>query len=208
MDEVFKNEDQDKRERIIKSSLEEFGKNGFAKASTNKIVKNAKVSKGILFHYFKNKQSLFDSLAEYAMAYINDSIKNGINWDESDFFERVKNIVILKASITNRYPFIYEFLQVAFEGKSYDEIRNIADRKSSELSQKVYKSNIDFSLFKESLDMTVTMNIIKWTFENMGRQLWSKAIENDLALDMDLISRESDKYIEALRNAFYKETKN
>ena len=52
MDEILKKMDQDKRERIINSSLEEFSKNKFEKASTNTIVKNANISKGLLFRVF------------------------------------------------------------------------------------------------------------------------------------------------------------
>lgn len=59
--EIFKNIDEEKRGRIINSALEEFSKNSFDKASTNIIVKNAGISKGSLFHYFKNKQELYEN---------------------------------------------------------------------------------------------------------------------------------------------------
>ena len=39
MNEILKNMDAEKRDRIINAALEEFAKNGFDKASTNNIVK-------------------------------------------------------------------------------------------------------------------------------------------------------------------------
>ncbi len=205
MDEIFKNVDEDKRARIINCSFEEFGKNGFKKASTNNIVKNAKVSKGILFHYFGNKQGLYEKLTEYALNLINDSLEDGINWDESDFFLRAKRAVIIKASLTNRYPYIYEFLMVVFQGMKMEEIQLKAMSYSAELVNKTYTHNIDFTLFKADLDMTVTMNIIKWTFEKMSADAWEKSLVEGTPLDIERMGKDADIYIDALRKAFYKE---
>ena len=60
MEKIFKNIDIEKRDRIINSALEEFSKNRFEKASTNNIVKNANISKGLLFHYFANKKFIMN----------------------------------------------------------------------------------------------------------------------------------------------------
>jgi len=204
MDEIFKNVEAEKRERIINSALEEFSKNGFEKASTNEIVKNANISKGSLFHYFGNKQQLFDKLIEFVVELINDSISNTINWEESDFFLRVKEVVLIKASMTNRYPYIYDFFTVIFEGKSIKEMKTIAGKQTGELSQKIYTHNIDFSLFKDGIDLTITMNIIQWTFEKFSEEAWEKSKNQGVTLDMKGISEESDAYINALRKAFYK----
>lgn len=204
LDEIFKNIDEDKRKRIINSAFEEFSKNGFKKASTNEIVKNAKVSKGILFHYFGNKQGLYDKLIEYALDLIIDSLEEGINWEESDFFLRAKRAVIIKASMTNRFPYIYEFLMKVFEGMKIEEVQLKTMSHSAELMNKTYTHNIDFTLFKDNLDMTVTMNIIKWTFEKMGADAWGKSLNQGTPLDVELLNGQSDTYIKALRRAFYK----
>lgn len=205
MDEIFKNVDEEKRERIINCSFEEFAKNGFKKASTNNIVKNAKVSKGILFHYFGNKQGLYDKLIEYALNIINASLEDGINWDESDFFLRVKRVVIIKASMTNRYPYIYEFLMVVFQGMKLEEIQLKAMSYSAELVNKTYTHNIDLTLFKADLDMTVTMNIIRWTFEKMSVDAWNKSLVEGTPLEIERMNTDTDTYINALRKAFYKD---
>jgi len=204
MNEIFKNVDEDKRERIINSSLEEFSRNGFNKASTNVIVKNAKISKGLLFHYFGNKLELYNKLIEFVIELMNESISNNINWDEKDFFLRIKEIVIIKTSMTNKYPYIYEFLKVVFEGKSVEEIQEVAGKHSADLTQKVYTYNIDFSLFRDEIDMEIAMNIIRWTFEKFGVEVWEKGKSEEALIDMRVVSEETDKYINTLRKAFYK----
>ena len=53
MHRLFEGLSEEKQARIINGALEEFTKNGFEKASTNVIVKNAGISKGALFKYFQ-----------------------------------------------------------------------------------------------------------------------------------------------------------
>jgi len=65
----------DKVKRIVNASFEVFVKNDFEKASTNSIVKLAGVSRGLLYHYFKDKQDLFDFILEFS---IEESMKTGI----------------------------------------------------------------------------------------------------------------------------------
>jgi AcrR family transcriptional regulator len=140
MDEIFKNIEVEKRKRIINSALEEFSKNGYKKASTNSIVKNAKISKGLLFHYFGNKQVLYDKLSEFAIQIITESISTKVDWDITDYFERIKQVVIIKIEVTNEYPYIYDFLKEIYKGKSIKEIKKITKEEYFNEFSKYYKN--------------------------------------------------------------------
>ena len=50
---------KEKQDRMINAALKVFAMNGYQKASTDDIVKEAGISKGLLFHYFapQNKSS-------------------------------------------------------------------------------------------------------------------------------------------------------
>ncbi|MDD3656837.1 MAG: TetR/AcrR family transcriptional regulator, partial [Atribacterota bacterium] len=52
----FHSLESEKQERIINAALKEFARNGYGKASTNEIIKQAGISKGSLFNYFNNKK--------------------------------------------------------------------------------------------------------------------------------------------------------
>ena len=52
------------RERILDAALEEFGEKGYEAASTNCVCRQADISKGLLFHYYKTKQQLFAEVLE------------------------------------------------------------------------------------------------------------------------------------------------
>jgi len=49
----------DNREKILQFALNEFLQNGFEKASINQICQRSQISKGGLYHHFKNKDELF-----------------------------------------------------------------------------------------------------------------------------------------------------
>lgn len=52
----FLNLNPEKQDRILNAALKEFAQKGYQNASTNEIVKEAGISKGLLFHYFNNKR--------------------------------------------------------------------------------------------------------------------------------------------------------
>lgn len=47
------------KEKILQSALEEFSVNSYEKASMNRICSNGHISKGIIYHYFKDKDDLY-----------------------------------------------------------------------------------------------------------------------------------------------------
>lgn len=50
---------EDKQLEILKIATREFAVNGYYKAKTDTIAEEAKVSKGLVFHYFKSKKNLY-----------------------------------------------------------------------------------------------------------------------------------------------------
>lgn len=64
--------DPEKVTRILKTATEIFGQQGFIKSKTDQIANQAQVSKGLLFHYFGNKQALYLDAFKYAYHRIYD----------------------------------------------------------------------------------------------------------------------------------------
>ena len=82
------------KEKIIKAAIEEFAENGYKAASTNSICKKAKVSKGLIYYYFKSKEEIYlnalkfaiDRFKENVTIEIDDKNKNGIDYI-SEYFD-------------------------------------------------------------------------------------------------------------------------
>ncbi|MGB8453694.1 MAG: TetR/AcrR family transcriptional regulator [Anaerocolumna sp.] len=111
----FENIPMEKRQRIIEAAIEEFGTYGYELASTNRIVKTLKVSKGSLFKYFPTKLELYEYLVsfatEYLTRYINEHIElvKDKDWKKQilKFCETEFDILILEPKL---YKFFYKVM--------------------------------------------------------------------------------------------------
>jgi len=204
MDGILKNMDPEKRDRIINAALEEFGKHEFEKASTNTIVKNAGISKGLLFHYFENKKSLLEYLESYVIKTVISTLKEELDWEESDFFNRLKQVALIKGRLTLRYPFMFEFFTNIIEKMDYDALLKYREDFAPGLMEKIYTHNIDYSKFKPEMDMEKTMKIINWVIEKYSLDLLDKLSRTKEPWDYATVNVEFEQYMDILREAFYR----
>ena len=56
---------EEKQLRIVNAGFKAFAENPYKKANTADIAAAAGISKGLLFHYFSNKQTLYEYLFRY-----------------------------------------------------------------------------------------------------------------------------------------------
>lgn len=204
MEDIFMNIDAEKRDRIINSALEEFTNNSYDKASTNNIVKNAGISKGLLYHYFKSKKSLYEYLQVFAIETIINAILEEIDWEQSDLFLRIKQIVLIKLKVCVRYPKLVAFFKMMLEQKTVDEIRALSESYAPELLNQIYHRNIDFTLFKDDVDIEKAIKIVQWTMEKLGEE-WITSLDSlNGDVDYEGLTEEIDGYLKLLKEAFYK----
>jgi len=204
MEELLKNMDSEKRERLINACIEEFGENGYNKASTNSIVKKAGISKGLLFHYFENKESLFKYVEEYVMHMVIETIQEQVDWNETDFFNRLIQVAVIKSRLTFRFPKIFDFFTSILSNMSYDDLAAYREELAPGLLEKVYIHNIDYSKFKPGLDMEKTMKIINWVIEKYSLELLDDMIKNKESFEYSSVINDFQGYMDILKKAFYK----
>lgn len=72
-----------KKEKIFEVSAKVFGEKGYDGASLDEIAARAKVAKGTIFYYFKNKEELFLSLIERGLGILTEKI-NKISSNNND----------------------------------------------------------------------------------------------------------------------------
>ena len=203
MEDILSNIDEEKKIRIINSAMEEFSKNTYNKASTNRIVENAGISKGSLFNYFKSKEKLFEALEIFSIKEISNAIVEKLNWKEPDLLKRIKEIVMIKLDVCRKYPYLIGFSKRMNANKSIDELKEIYEEYVPNIYGKVYYKNIDFTLFKKDIEINEAMNILIWTFEKMGENYLNR-IRGGEEINIDDISDEVDRYIKVLRKGFYR----
>ncbi|MCJ7689911.1 MAG: TetR/AcrR family transcriptional regulator [Clostridiaceae bacterium] len=203
----FLNLKPEKQERILQAAIKEFSNKGFEKASTNEIVKQAKISKGILFHYFQNKKKLFLFVYDYCLELLGDDIFNKIDVEEGDIFIQLRKITSIKMELAHKYPEIFKFIGVATVEECNEVKIEIKERqkKISESSYSKVFNNIDKSKFRDGVDVSRAINIIMWTFEAFGiSELQKTKTTVSKRVDYEKVFSEMDIYIDIFKTSFYK----
>ncbi|PFG06487.1 TetR/AcrR family transcriptional regulator [Bacillus sp. es.034] len=201
------NIDPEKEDRIIRAATRVFAENGYEKASTNAIVKEAKISKGILFHYFNSKKELYISLYEHLSDLFTEKIYERLDWNELDIFVTIRSVAMIKFELFSVYPDLINFLTSAFSEEA-PEVKDDIEKYKTRMVESSFAtlfSNVDTSKFKEGIDINKSIQVIYWTFEGMANQQQQKA----KLLSVDEINQEEvlaeiDAYIELLKISFYK----
>jgi TetR/AcrR family transcriptional regulator len=203
----FFNLEREKKERILNAATKEFAEKNYANASTNEIVRQAGISKGLLFHYFKNKKELYLFLYDYYLELMVNDLFANIDLDEPDIFTKYRSITLIKFELMKKHPEMFNFVRLAFEEDSPDIKIELEKRNKDILTSSYSKlaSSIDVSKFKEGIDIQKAMNIIFWSLEAFGyqKQEQTKKIPLD-QLNLEDLLEEMEGYIEMLKLAFYK----
>ncbi|MCM3726790.1 TetR/AcrR family transcriptional regulator [Neobacillus cucumis] len=203
----FLNLDTDKQDRIINAAIKEFAQKGYDKASTNEIVKEAEISKGKLFHYFKNKRQMFLFLFDHCIQIITADFYKKVDLTETDFFKRIRKAVLIKMDLLAKYPDIFKFIEEAYMDDAV-EIKAEIEKKVKELNEinigRIYEG-IDLSKFRDDIDIQKILKIITWTFEKLSEEQLNKAkLTPNHEIDYPAIQLEAEKYFETLTEVFYK----
>jgi len=199
----FHSLESEKQERIINAALKEFARNGYDKASTNEIIKQAGISKGSLFNYFNNKKELYLFLLDY-VARVIEQIYAEVDWNEPDFFVRMRQLGLVKFKIYKKLPHAFNFLKTLAYEDAADVKPAISKLKKDMISSGLEKGyqNIDWSKFREDIDREKMINIINWTMLSFAEQHMNE-LDSIEGVGREILS-ESDEYFDILKQCFYK----
>ena len=203
MNSIFNSLQPDKQERIINAAIKEFVQSGFDKASTNEIVKEAQISKGSLFNYFTSKKDLYLFLIEHCTQLLERTFER-IDLNETDLFKRIEMIGLEKIQIQQQFPYVFDFLATSVQEESAevkDAIKQSVDAVYEKGMKKLYE-HIDYSKFREGVDIQKAIEILNWTISGFGEKATSKlhTFEN---IGEEYL-KEWESYSEILRYSFYK----
>lgn len=204
LEDVLANMEPEKRRRLLNSAMKEFGENRFDKASTNVIVKEAAISKGLLYHYFESKEALFNYLVAYSMTLVGNKIVDEVEWDDGDLINRIIEITKAKMEILEQYPYLSSFSKNMYEGKSVAEIKELVETYIPNIYTKAYTHNIDYSLFREGMDVARVVKMFQLFMDGYTEEILGKLRREGSVLDIKVISEELTIYLNIYKDAFYK----
>jgi len=199
--------DPEKRDRVINAAMNEFTK-GYKSACTDTIVREAGISKGLLFHYFGTKEGLYGFILKNACEMIYNEYLSLIQLEQSDVIEKLWQMTLLKMDLSYKHPALLDFLT-----KAYVELQENPNEEFAEYFMKTRSiaiekalADIDTSLFKEGIDAKKAANIVLWTLNGYTTsQINANMSMDDYKKEYERYLEELKEYIDILRETLYKQ---
>lgn len=190
--------ENNRRENIFKSSLEEFASVGYDRANTNHICEMAGVSKGLLFHYYGSKKQLYLFTVEMCIEDVLAAFE-GFSTEGLDFVGSLLAYSRKKAEFYFKHILHYKILNEAFLLPPVDVTDSMRAR-YAELAQsgmEIMSSLVDKVELREgvsrdtALAFLASMSRATEMYESVGN--WTKADLTD-----ELYQRIEKRYLELI----------
>ncbi len=197
---------EEKRLRLINAGMEEFTK-GYNQASTDVIVREAGISKGLLFHYFGTKKDFFLFLHTYAMKVVVQGVFDYMNLNDGDVIERFWQLILMKMELMKVHKNVFDFLKAAYiDDREHipPESRKEYEAYMKDSYEKLY-AGIDYSKFKDDVKPEDALKIISWTIQGIGQEEERKYKgEKDYEKFFDEDMKAVRGYFDLLKTTLYK----
>ncbi len=188
------------------AALIEFADKGYKKASTNTIVREANVSKGLLFHYFTSKRDLYIIIYKH----VNDSIMQelvlGLNFADKDVINRIKASINQKIKTLNSHPEFVKILEKHIFIED-DSILEETEKYKLNFKRKEYAkifSDIDYYLFNDAVNIDRSLEVIKWTIDRIISD-WRKQYKNRMTSKLlEILKTDIIHYVDLFKVILYR----
>ena len=201
MNEKFFDLKKEKQDRMINAALRIFAIEGYQHGSTDDIVRDAGVSKGLLFHYFTSKLGLYSFLYDYSVRFFMLEVDSEIDRNESNFYILYSQFVEAQANSMRQYPYLQMFLHSAETETDQEAAVAIVERKAvlHNMYAGIMKKG-DISRFVEGADYEKIGHLLDYMIWGI---LSDKKAEREVL--PNCFPEEAMRYIEMMRKLTYKD---
>lgn len=174
----------EKRRKIIDTGISEFAKYNYYNSSTNRIVKNAGISKGSLFKYFESKEDLYFYILDYVTKDLMVNLEEKVAILPTDLFHRVIKYSEFEFTWYINNPNKYKLIINAF-CKNDTEIYQKTEQRYNLREEDIYYKLLDdipTNHFKGHKQKTA--DILKWFLKGFNEDFISKVqIQNCIYIE-------------------------
>ena len=203
----FEKVSEDKKQMIINKGIEIFSQFSFVEAKTDLIVKEADISKGLLFYYFDNKKNFYLYLLNYAVDLLTQDLECTAYYD---FYENIFSIMDKKCNLIKKYPKENKFLNMASRETSKEVEREIKDifsqyrKKSNEKLKKQISNSIKLFNLRKDIDNDLIVDALSLYIEAIVEKHLNQFQDNpiDLFDNYDEFKNSISKYLSLILNGF------
>lgn len=189
---------KEKQDRMINGALKVFALQGYRHASTDDIVREAGISKGLLFHYFGSKIGVYTFIYDYSVRFMTLEL-GAVPAAETDLFSIVKHVEAARMRAMKAYPYMQQFLNRSMLEDVSEALLATEDKKNTleEFYERIY-SRADFSEFPETVQGEKLLKMIDFTVKGLMTQRFLEA-----SFQPEMLYEEICTYLDMLRAIVY-----
>lgn len=199
MNDKFFDLQKEKQDRMINAALKVFALNGYKHASTDDIVGEAGISKGLLFHYFGSKLGLYTFLYDYSVRFMKLELTTAVSDKMTDYFDIRKQMEFAKMQVLKNYPYMQLFLDRSDTENVKEAV--IAIETQRDVITELYESimaQVDRSPFSEQMDFEKLNSMLNYTIRGLMQERFY-----DASFQPEMLYGEIITYLNMLKNIIY-----
>ena len=204
----------EKQKAILDAAAREFAEHGFQGASTNRIVQDAQIGKGMLFYYFGSKLELYHTLLDQISTLINaygEKLRHASAGE--GFIETAWYAARVKMEMYLEYPAFLDLLTRFYLHPEDAAVSNYAETviaRISTLREQVMAemfSKADESKFRRDIPLERLKLYLGFVFEGYSQYVTNvvraSGIQKASELDWEPLLAEFDGYLGDFKTLFY-----
>ena len=199
MNEKFFDLKKEKQDRMINAALKVFAQNGYRHASTDDIVHQASISKGLLFHYFDSKLGLYTFIYDYSVRYMTLELRSAVQKNQTDLFELLKQQEQAKMQALRGYPYMQQFLDRSMFEDVSEALLAVGEKRSDIMA--VYENifaQADMSLLPPGTDGGKIWKMLGLTVKGLMSEHFQES-----SFQAGMLYDEVCQYIDMVRKMVY-----
>lgn len=191
---------KEKQDRMINAALKIFAQQGYRHGSTDDIVREAAISKGLLFHYFGSKLELYRFIYDYSVRYMNLELRSCIDSKETDLFTLMKQMENAKMHAMKGYPYMQQFLNRSLWEDSFEALASVEEKKNSlEETYALIDSQIDYEALPAGVDGEKLRKMLDFTIKGLMSERFQ-----DASFQPEMLYQEICDYLDMTRKIVYR----
>ena len=200
MNEKFFDLKKEKQDRMINAALKVFALQGYRHGSTDDIVREAAVSKGLLFHYFDSKIGVYSFVYDYSARYMILELRTSVSSSEKDLFAVTKQIELAKMHAMKGYPYMQQFLNRAVTEDSCEALVSVEEKRNA--LRGAYESidaQIDYGSLPQGVDGGKLRKMLDFTIKGLLAERFQ-----DASFQPEMLYQEICQYVDMMRQIVYR----
>lgn len=191
---------KEKQDRMINAALKVFALQGYRHASTDDIVREAAISKGLLFHYFESKLGVYRFIYDYSVRYMNLELRSTVDAKEQDLFEILKQTECARMHAMRGYPYMQQFLNRSMSEDVSEALLAIEEKRGLlEETYQIINAQIDYGSLPVEVQGDKLRKMLDFTIKGLMTERFQ-----DASFQPEMLYDEICDYLDMMKQLVYR----